>query len=313
MKHSRMLALLVAAGLLTAGCVTKYVVINGVPKSELRVVVLSDNEYHAGELLGQLEARGFDNWENDVQGNPNDEFNIKWGAAPRVYVEEIARLVELKHGVAPRLLAGFEPDDYDVWISLPVDPEEMPDRDAFEVTIFTDDGERGSEAMLMLEGLGYTNDNNDVTDEPNDEYNIKWGMAPEAYVEEIATFLEATYGIALVRHDVFEPDDDDIFINLPFDLPDITERVAFEVTVFCDDEELGQEVLDLLAGLGYSNEDNEVLDGPNDDYNVKYGALPVDFLEEIAGALEQRFDTEFERLDWFEPDDRDVFINIPGE
>ena len=306
-------AAVAALSLLAGGCVSRYVVINDVPRSELTVVVFTDNDYRGGTFLEQLEARGFDNSENRVQENPNPDFNVKWGAAPRAYVEEIARAVEQEFDVAPRLLHQFEPDDYDVFINLPVEPSEVPDRDAFEVTIFTDDEQRGREALTMLAGMGYTNDNNDVSDEPNDEFNIKWGAAPEAYVEEIAGFLELTYDVELARLEVFERDDDDIFINLPFNLPAATERQAFEITVFCDNHAVGREVLDLLYDLGYTNRDNEVLDTPNEDYNVKYGALPAEFVAEIAGALETRFGVEFEQLDWFESDDRDVFINIPGQ
>ncbi len=314
MQKARLLGLALTAGLLLTGCVTKYVIISGVPKSELRVVVFTDNSYSGALLLEELEGRGFENYENELMPDPNDEFNIKWGAAPTVYIEEIAALVERNHDVKLSRLHEFESDDYDVFINLPVDPDELPDRDAFEVTVFTDDEDNGVDIMGMIEDLGYTNDGNDILGEdPGYEYNIKWGGAPEAYIDEISELIEEEYDIDLNHYQSFDSDDHDIYIALPFNSPDLSERIAYEVTVFCDDEEKGGEILNLLAGLGYVNEDNEVLGGPNDEFNIKYGALIDKLLEEIATALDDEFGMDFERLDCFESDDRDVFINIPGQ
>jgi hypothetical protein len=190
----------------------------------------------------------------------------------------------------------------------------MPDRNEFEVTIFSDDEEKGEVLLAKLLALGYTNAENHVTSDPNDDFNIKWGGAPESYAEEIAALVEAEDNrIEVDLQQAWGYDDDDIFVNLPYWLLEPATRERFEITVFCDDEELGREVLDLVVELGYTNEDNEVLEGPNDDFNVKYGALPAEFLAEIVEALEVRLGEDLAEYDYFDDNDRDVFINIPIE
>ena len=312
-RRAMLATALLAAVLLFTGCV-KYVVINGIAKSELKVTVVSNDTYRAGQLVSRLEDRGFTNDENDVVTRTDDDAVIRWGAAPRVYVEEIAHLIETKLDVSLGRDNSLGPDDYDVIISLPFDDYELPDRSEFEVTIFTDEEERGEELLAALLALGYTNEENYVTDGANEEFNIKWGSAPEDYIEEIAAIAEGMEDdIELDRQHAWDYTDNDIFINMPFWLLAPPERQHFEVTVFCDDEDLGEDVLEELEELGYTNEDNEVLEGPNDEYNIKYGALTEEFVEEIAGLLEERFGEEFELMDIWEDTDRDVFINIPEQ
>ena len=70
-------------------------------------------------------------------------------------------------------------------------------------------------------------------------------------------------------------------------------------------------MLGKLAELGYSNEDNEVLASPNDDFNIKYGGLPDTMLAEIAAALKAEFHADFLRSKDFGDTNRQVFINLP--
>jgi hypothetical protein len=84
-----------------------------------------------------------------------------------------------------------------------------------EVTVFTTDPAMGKKVLEELKKLGYTNPENEVLDEPNSDFNIKWGGAPDALIEEIAGVAEKLVGKKLDRQHIFEPNDKDVFINLP--------------------------------------------------------------------------------------------------
>ncbi len=314
MRRIPILTAVLLTTILVSGCVTKYVVLNEVAREEIPVTVLTTDQYRGGQLVAAIEERGYDNDDHKVVGKTRGGFGIRWGAAPRTYVEEIASIVEDRFDVRLRRSHDLKPGDFDVEINLPFANVEMPDRNEFEVTIFSDDEEKGEVLLAKLLALGYTNAENHVTSDPTDDFNIKWGGAPESYAEEIAALVEAEDDdIEVDLQQAWGYDDDDIFVNLPYWLLEPATRERFEITVFCDDEKLGEEILDLVIGLGYTNEDNEVLEGPNDDFNVKYGALPAEFLAEIVEALEEKLDEDFAEYDYFDDDDRDVFINIPTE
>jgi hypothetical protein len=70
-------------------------------------------------------------------------------------------------------------------------------------------------------------------------------------------------------------------------------------------------LLKRLAALGYTNAGNEVLSGPNGDFNVKYGALPPEMVAEIAELVEQQFAAEVRRSPEIDSGSIRVFINIP--
>lgn len=311
-RQSLRLAAALLAVTFLPGCVTKYVFVNEVARSEVRLVIASTDGYRAGRLLAELEEHGFDNEENEVIRKARDGFGIRWGAAPVAYVEEIVRAVEDRFDVRLDRSQDLGSKDYEVVVNLPFADVRLPDRSEFEVVIFTDAEARGDELLAQLLALGYTNEENYVTTDPNDYFNIKWGMAPDEFADEvIAAVAMLDSSIEVEPEHVFEFDDNDIFINLPFWRLEPPERKHFEVSVFCDDEDLGDEVLAALAELGYTNEDNEVLESPNDEFNVKYGGLPQEFLDEIVGWLEDRFGQEFDRQDIWDENDNDVFINIP--
>lgn len=88
-------------------------------------------------------------------------------------------------------------------------------RRQYEVTIFTDDPETGRRVLAAIEAMGYTHPENEVLDTPNDEYNIKWGGAPEEVVEELQGIVEPMIHQELFPRHIFGPEDHDIFINLP--------------------------------------------------------------------------------------------------
>ena len=88
-------------------------------------------------------------------------------------------------------------------------------RRQYEVTIFTDDPETGRRVLAAIEAMGYTHPENEVLDTPNDEYNIKWGGAPEEAVDELRGIVEPMIHQELFPRHIFGPEDHDIFINLP--------------------------------------------------------------------------------------------------
>jgi hypothetical protein len=315
MRRSSLL-LLVAAGLMLPGCVTRYIVVSEVAKSDLQVVVFTDDTGRGEELLEALARRGYDNDHNLVAVLTGDEPLIKWGGAATAQIEEIIAFVEGRYEVELERERGFKLDDYSVFITLPSGGEPGSDgdleREDLRVVVFTGDTARGNQLLAALRPLGYTNDANYVTDEPNGDFNIKWGAASDAMIDEISELANSTFNTELDRQHSFDADDRDVFLNLPLGSSSTEwDKAEVEITVFCDSAELGREALRKLAELGYSNEDNEVLSGPNDDFNIKYGGLPEAMLDEIAGALETAFHAEFQRSEDFGETSRQVFINLP--
>ncbi len=100
-------------------------------------------------------------------------------------------------------------------VSAPSRPAAAADRTTFEVTVFTTDPAVGKQVLDALRALGYTNPGNEVLDEPNTDFNIKWGGAPQEFIDEIAAATEKIAGKTLNRLHIFEATDTDIFVNLP--------------------------------------------------------------------------------------------------
>ena len=73
-------------------------------------------------------------------------------------------------------------------------------------------------------------------------------------------------------------------ISKPYTSPDVTDadRANYEVTLFTNDVDSGREFLTELGAMGYTNEGNDVLDEPNDNYNIKWGAAPLEVVMELA-------------------------------
>lgn len=314
MTRHQSIALLALFALLLPGCAVKYSKHGTASRSRLRVVVFAADADRGRELLEQLAGRGYDNDQNHVAVPEDDnEPAIRWGAATRVQVADIAGFVEGRYQVELTRMHDLESDDYSVIITLPVGPGTTGRAD-LRVVIFTDDTTKSSRLLERLRSLGYTNEANYVTDEPNEDQNIKWGVADDAMVGEIVAAVADMFDVTLDRQHTFEPDDRDLFINLPFGASTETlDKTDFEITVFCDSAQVGQRLLERLAELGYSNDESEIIVGPNEDANIKYGAMPEDMVEEIAAELTSRFHKQFRRSHEFEPTDKQVFINIPPE
>jgi hypothetical protein len=207
-------------------------------------------------------------------------------------------------------------------------PDVGADRAEYPVTVFTNDATVGKHLLELIRERGYTHQEGEVLANPNDEFNIKWGGAPLAMVQELATLVKQAYGHELRMLQVFEPGDTDIFINMPLGgssasddgasestaaplSPEEITRQTVHIVIFCDDEAVARETLAQFQALGYTNPENSFQGMPNDNFNIKWGAASAEIVEELVVALEKRFSTEFRRSPEFAVNDLDVFINLP--
>ncbi|MGM0576501.1 MAG: hypothetical protein ACQEXJ_12300 [Myxococcota bacterium] len=199
-------------------------------------------------------------------------------------------------------------------------PAPEAERDAFPVTVFTNDAPSGEAFLEELRERGYVHEGGEVLRQPNDSFNVKWGAAPLAYVLELAGMVEARYGRRPRLLNIFGRDDPDIFLNVPLGSPpedaapgEAMGRASLHVVVFSHDPVVGRRVLERLEDMGYTNPENMVQGKPNPEFNVKWGAAPRELVEEIVAVLEETFRTPFELRHEFGPDDPDLFINLPVE
>lgn len=206
-------------------------------------------------------------------------------------------------------------------------PDVDGDRSQYPVTVFTNDQPVGESLLKLIRERGYTHSGGEVLGNPNEEFNIKWGGAPIAMVHELAAMVKERYGRELRLLQMFEPDDHDIFINMPLGgysssdsgggdsgtplAPEDITRATVHIVVFCDDEAVARETLERLSSMGYSNSENSSQGMPNDNFNIKWGAANEEIVEEIAKMLEGKFGQDFRRSHEFAPNDLDIFINLP--
>jgi hypothetical protein len=94
-------------------------------------------------------------------------------------------------------------------------PASNSDLADYRIVIFANDEDVGELILDLLAAEGFTNDDNYVTDEPNDEPNVKYGSAPASVIEQLVEVVGTIYDGDLELMDEFASDDDDIFINLP--------------------------------------------------------------------------------------------------
>jgi SOS response regulatory protein OraA/RecX len=290
--------------------------LGAVAKSGLSIVIFSDNPAKARALLDKLAARGYSNPEGRVRSNPNREFNIKYGAAPLAYVDEIATYTEGRYDVELRRSREFDSTDLDVFINLPFETQAgtNSNRASLRVVVSTDDEEQGEGLLDRLAALGYTNDENYVEADVQEEAEVRYGSAAPVIVDEIVALVDEEHDVALQPRRSFEPDDDDVFIYLPAAGPPTPpERNRVTITVFAANQKTGSDALELLAELGFTNRRNEVLADPNASYSISYGACPKAYIDEIEASLEKRFKRDFQRLQEFGDDQRRIFIHIPVE
>lgn len=87
-------------------------------------------------------------------------------------------------------------------------------------------------------------------------------------------------------------------------------RAEVEITVFTDDPPTGTRVLEALASRGFTHPDNEVLDSPNDNFNIKASPESLQTLTAVEAIVRTTVGQPLKPM----PDaafDQDLFINLP--
>jgi len=85
----------------------------------------------------------------------------------------------------------------------------------YRVVIFTNDQDLGEKILGVINAAGYAQDESYVTDEPNDDANIKYGAASGDDIKAIRKLVSALYDGKVDVSNEFDSDDYDVFINLP--------------------------------------------------------------------------------------------------
>jgi hypothetical protein len=215
-------------------------------------------------------------------------------------------------------LHQFKPDDTDIFINLRFSKASPGRRSKHRVVIFTDDKARVAPVLERIKSLGFSKDSY-VTDEPNRNWNIKWGAADTQTVNEILGVIKQELDISsskIKRLHQFEPNDNDIFVNLRFSKSDATPsasgRGKHRVVIFTNDEQQVTELLRIIKDLGYSSE-SHIAEKPNDDWNIKWGAASAETIDELLQVIDKEMGIPPKRLrksHEFEAKDNDIFINL---
>lgn len=284
-------------------------------RADYRLVIFTDDQSRAQAFLRALKARGYSNAK--VRGEPNDDFNIKWGQAKSRMVNEILALADSSLGIRKSRFNKkhiFGADDHDIFVNLPFGSSGGSDRAKHKVVIFTDDQDRARPLLKKLKRMGYSNTK--FNSPPNSDFNIKWGSATSARVNEIVRAITDTTDIAssrINRKKVFEDDDTDIFINLPFGASGSgsSGRNKHEVIIFTDDESRAEPLVSALKRKGYRA---RARGNPNDNFNIKWGAASTQKIDEIVSLITSTVDvprSRIKRKHIFEEDDNKIFVNLP--
>ncbi|MCC6647151.1 MAG: hypothetical protein IT374_16460 [Polyangiaceae bacterium] len=200
----------------------------GIAKSSVNVVIFAADPAWGEQIVAQLKSRGYSLAHTNV--GPNPDMNIKWGGAPRDYVEEIVSVVGGMGGDVGkinRMSTAFGPKDTDIFVNLPTGSRvggavSAPSSGALskssaEVVLFmnTADQTAGNEIARVLKARGWTDTT--VLGSPNSDNNIKWNGASSAQVDEILAVLSG-FGVdtgSIHRKHMTELPSHKIFVNLP--------------------------------------------------------------------------------------------------
>ncbi|MBN2465719.1 right-handed parallel beta-helix repeat-containing protein [candidate division WOR-3 bacterium] len=85
----------------------------------------------------------------------------------------------------------------------------------YRVVVFTNDEDLGEKILNVIKAAGYADDESYVTDEPDDDANIKYGAAGSDDIKAIRKLVSALYDGKIDLSDEFDSDDNDVFISLP--------------------------------------------------------------------------------------------------
>jgi len=86
---------------------------------QYRVVILANDQDLGEKILDVIKAAGYAKDESYVTDEPNDDANIKYGAASDDDIEAIRKLVGVLYDAEPEASNDFDSDDYDIFINLP--------------------------------------------------------------------------------------------------------------------------------------------------------------------------------------------------
>ena len=85
----------------------------------------------------------------------------------------------------------------------------------YRVVVYVNDNDLGEKVLNVVKAAGFANDKSYVTDEPNDNANIKYGAATKDDVKAMRKLVGALYDGKIEESNEFDSDDEDVFINLP--------------------------------------------------------------------------------------------------
>jgi hypothetical protein len=85
----------------------------------------------------------------------------------------------------------------------------------YRVVIFANDEDLGEKVLGVIKAAGFAEDESYVTDEPNEDADIKYGAASEDDISAIHKLVSVLYDGDIEETNDFDSDDYDIFINLP--------------------------------------------------------------------------------------------------
>jgi hypothetical protein len=86
---------------------------------------------------------------------------------------------------------------------------------AYKIVVYSDDEDLGKKVLDVLLAGGFGSDESYVTDDPNDEANIKYGAATKDDIKAMRKLVGVFYNGKLEESEEFDEDDYDVYINLP--------------------------------------------------------------------------------------------------
>ncbi len=288
-------------------------------RSKHRVVIFTDDKDRVRSTLSAIKRLGYHK-DSYVTDKPNEDWNIKWGAADTGKVDEVLGVIKKELGIGSSRIKRsheFKADDNDIFVNLRFAKSSKTGgsgRSKHRVVIFTDDKDRVQSTLSAIKRLGYHKDSY-ITDEPNKDWNIKWGAAGKKQVDEILGVIKKELGIGssrIKRSHEFEADDNDIFVNLRFAKTSASGRAKHEVVIFTNDKDQVRSLLAAIKRLGYSK-DSHIADKPNDDWNIKWGAAKAKTVDEILQVIDTEMGIPPSRVrksHEFEANDNDIFVNL---
>jgi hypothetical protein len=85
----------------------------------------------------------------------------------------------------------------------------------YKVVVYANDEDLGKKVLDVLTAGGFASSESYVTEDPNDDANIKYGAASKEDVKAMRKLVGAFYNGKLEEKEEFDEDDYDVFINLP--------------------------------------------------------------------------------------------------